>query len=179
MIVFEPQLAKGFEYLVPINGEDYELLASLDGKSHGDGWRPIKVRTVRAEEQEALRTSDFPWLASQSLAMRPKAVATLGDILAAHGELLPLESDSGADLFAFNARTIDALDENRSSLIRFPDTGRIMHINQIALVETRVHEIDIFRLPHRASSTYVSERFVERAEVAGLVGLEFKRVWSC
>lgn len=37
--------------------------------------------------------------------------------------------------------------------------------------------IDVFRLPYRASSTYVSSQFVEIALGAGLVGLDFKRVW--
>ena len=35
---------------------------------------------------------------------------------------------------------------------------------------------DIFRLPHRASATYVSERFVARVNAANLRGLEFNEV---
>ncbi len=62
--------------------------------------------------------------------------------------------------------------------MRFPGTNRIMDITQAAFIELMVRGLDIFRLPHRASSTYVSERFVDRVHAAGLVGLEFNKMWS-
>jgi hypothetical protein len=53
-----------------------------------------------------------------------------------------------------------------------------MRITKLALVESAVRDVDVFRLPHRASSTYVSRRFIDRVGSAGLMGLEFKNVWS-
>jgi hypothetical protein len=90
----------------------------------------------------------------------------------------PLATDDGVELSVLNARILDALDEANSSLMKFPGTNRIMRIKKIAFVASKVEGIDLFRLPHRASSTYVSERFVERVKAAGLRGLAFNKVWS-
>jgi hypothetical protein len=47
-------------------------------------------------------------------------------MLEAHGELLPLATDDGGDLVVLNVTTVlDALDEERSSVQRFPSTQRI------------------------------------------------------
>ena len=73
---------------------------------------------------------------------------------------------------------VDALDQAQSSVIKVPGTDRIMYITEVAFIEEAIRDIDIFRLPHRASPTYVSQRFVDRVKAAGLVGLEFKMVWS-
>ncbi|MBK8214973.1 MAG: hypothetical protein IPK71_14640 [Myxococcales bacterium] len=110
--------------------------------------------------------------------MRRAAVDALGDILDANGEVLPLSTGDGVELFVLNVRIVDALDEANSSLMKFPGTDRMMRIKKIAFVTSKVEGIDLFRLPHRASPTYVSERFVERVKVAGLRGLVFDKVWS-
>jgi hypothetical protein len=110
--------------------------------------------------------------------MRRRSVDALQDMLLANGEVLPLSTDDGVELFVLNARVIDALDEANSSLMRFPGTNRIMRIKKIAFVPSLIKDVDLFRLPHRASSTYVSERFVERVKATGLRGLVFNKVWS-
>jgi hypothetical protein len=110
--------------------------------------------------------------------MRRTAVDALRNLLEAHGEILPLATEDGVELFAFNACVIDALDEPNSSLMKFPGTNRIMRIIKVAFVPTAVRGVDIFRLPHRASATYVSNRFVEHVHAAGLRGLDFNEVWS-
>jgi hypothetical protein len=109
--------------------------------------------------------------------MRWSAADALHDILDANGEVLPLSTDDGVELFVLNARVIDALDEANSSLMKFPGTNRIMRIKKVAFVASTIEGVDLFRLPHRASSTYVSERFVERVKAAGLRGLAFNKVW--
>lgn len=111
--------------------------------------------------------------------MRRTAVNALRDILDASGEVLPLSTDDGVELFVLNARVIDALDEAKSSIMRFPGTNRIMRIKTVAFIASSIDDdVDVFRLPHRASPTYVSQRFVDRVKAAGLRGLEFKKVWS-
>jgi len=46
----------------------------------------------------------------------------------------------------------------------------------VAFVQAAIRGEDIFRLPHRASATSVSERFVECVNAANLRGLEFNEV---
>ena len=178
MMIFEPLVAEGFEWVNACDDRDYEVFLSFDGEPRASAWKPIKVRRVRADERHAFEPSDFPWLGSHALVMRRTAVEALLEILEAHGEILPLATDDGVALFVFNARVVDALDEARSSLVRFPGTHRIMRIEKVAFVEAAVRDLDIFRLPNRAGPTYVSERFVDRVEAAGLRGLQFEKVWS-
>jgi hypothetical protein len=178
MTIYEPLVSEGYEWVNCCDDSDYEVFLGFDGSPRAGQWRPVKVRCVRADEKQKFTPSDFPWLGADALVMRRRAVDALRDILDAHGEVLPLVADDNVELFVFNARAVDALDDARSSVMRFPGTNRIMDITQAAFIEPRIRGIDIFRLPHRASSTYVSQRFVDRANAAGLVGLEFNKVWS-
>lgn len=178
MEVFEPAVGEGYEWINCLEEGDYQVLAELDGTARRDAWRSIPVRRVRADHHHAFKPSDFPWLGSDALVMRRSAVVALRDILDASGELLPLSTSDGVELFVLNAQVIDALDEAHSSLIRFPGTSRIMRIKQVAFIGAKIEGVDLFRLPHRASATYVSERVIRRVEAAGLQGLVFNKVWS-
>lgn len=178
MTIYEPLVAEGYEWVNCYDDSDYEVFLGFDGSPRAGQWRPVKVRRVRANEKQKFIPSDFPWLGADALVMRRRAVDALWDILVAHGEVLPLATDDNVELFVFNARIVDALDEARSAVMRFPGTNRIMDITQAAFIEPKVRGLDIFRLPHRASSTYVSERFVDRVKTTGLVGLDFNQVWS-
>jgi hypothetical protein len=171
-------VAEGFEWVNAIDPADYEVFLSLDGKPRAAAWKPIPVRRVKADKRSKSHPSDFPWLGVHALVMRRSAVDALRDLLEANGEVLPLATDDGLELFVLNARTVDALDEARSSLLRFPSTNRIMRIQRPAFVPSAVEGVDVFRLPYRAMPTYVSDRFVERVKSAGLKGLEFDAVWS-
>ena len=176
--IYAPQGAEDFECVNTVDDQDYEVFLQFDGKSRASTWRPIAVRRVRADERQACNPSDFPWLGSHALIMRRSAVDALRDILDSSVEVLPLSTDDGVELFVLNARVIDALDEANSSLMKFPGTSRIMRTKKVAFVASAIKGVDLFRLPHRASSTYVSERFVERVKAAGLRGLVFNKVWS-
>lgn len=177
MEIFEPMVQEGYEWVNCVDQADYEVFASFDGSPRVVGWRPIRVTRVRADEQHEFNPSDFPWLGTDALVMRRAAVEGLRDILEANGEILPLATDDDVELFVLNARVIDALDEAHSSLMRFPGTNRIMRIKRAAFFASAIEGADLFRLPHRASSTYVSDRFVGRVKSAGLRGLIFNKVW--
>jgi hypothetical protein len=111
--------------------------------------------------------------------MRRRAVEGLRPMLEAHGEVLPLATDDESELFVLNVTTVlDALDDDRSIVERFPGSDRIMRIKKVAFRPAIVRDVDIFRLPHRASPTYVSRRFVDAFNNAALVGLDFSLVWS-
>jgi hypothetical protein len=170
--------ARGYEFVNADRGEGYDAFAELDGSRRATTWEPVAVHRVVSDRGRRLRRSDFPWMMSHVLIMRQGAVDTLRDLLEANGELLPLSTDDDVELFAFNARVVDALDEAGSSLTMFPGTHRIMHIKKIGFVKSAVEGVDLFRVPHRATPTYVSERFVQRVNEAGLRGLDFIEAWS-
>jgi hypothetical protein len=178
-MIYEPLVHEGYEWINAIDPSDYETFSSFDGSPRAMSWKPVKVRRVRADKRQAFIPSDFPWLGSDTLIMRRRAVEALRSLLEAHGEVLPLATEDGVELFVLNVTTIlDALDEELSSIVRFPGTQRIMRIKKVALHPTRLRGVDIFRLPHRVSPTYVSRGFVDAVNEAGLVGLDFNQVWS-
>lgn len=178
MKIFEPKPAENFEWINTTDDSDYELFLAFDGIPRGHAWSPPKVRRVPANYDKEKNESDFPWLGGHALILRRKSLEILNNVLQTNGEVLPLADVDGAELFVFNAQVIDCLDEKNSDFIRFPNTGRIMKLKSVAFQPNVIEGLDVFRLPHRATPTYVSERFVQMVQSAGLVGLDFKEVWK-
>lgn len=178
MNVYEPLVADGYEWTNCVVTDDYELFSGFDGTPRKKIWRPVLVRRVRADDRQDMKESDFPWLGSWALVMRRTAVDALRTMLKENGEILPLETDDGIELFVLNAHVVDALDEERSEIMRIPGASKIMLVKKPVFRFDSIRELSLFRLPHRASSTYVSDEFVSRVKEAGLKGLTFKKVWS-
>lgn len=177
MNVYAPVSAEGYEFINCIDAADYQVMGALDRSPRIQSWKPVAVTRITYDEGKDLAPSDFPWFASSALVMRHTAVEALGDLLEC-GEVLPLSVADGVELTVFNAPTIDALDVERSSLIMFPGTERIMKIKQVAFHASLVEGRHIFRLSTFSGATYVSEHFVERVVSAELKGLSFLRAWS-
>ena len=177
--IYEAVVAETYEWVAPTNDAHWKLFRNFDGSTRAKDWQPIHVeRILRDDEGKMYQRSDFPWLMDSPLVMRAMAVEALRDILQRHGEILPLSTDDGVELYAFNVHAaVDALDEARSDVWRFPN-GRIGDIKKPAFFEAQIRDLEIFRLPIRGSSTYVTDTFVNRVHEAGLVGLDFPLVWS-
>lgn len=178
MKVFEPLVADAYELVNAASYEDDQSLL-FDEERHPGAWKPIAVERVQYDHRGcSLKPSDFPWLGSHALVMGRKANTALVDVLGAHGQVLPLITKGGVDLYVFNARRVNALDEQHSSIEKFPN-GRIMFISKVAFVARAIEGLDVFRLSsYKASPTYLSERFIERYTSAGLCGLDFSLAWS-
>lgn len=178
MKIFKPLCDEDYEVIALAPGETYLSFFMLDGQPRREIWKPIKVRRVKARPREIGRASDFPWMLSSHLVMSRAAVEALHDILDAHGEVLPLATDDDVELFVYNARVVDALDEVNSTLFKIPNTDRINYIKKVVFVKSAIQGLNIFRLSRYPNTTYVSERFIERVNRANLRGLVFNEVWS-
>jgi tetratricopeptide (TPR) repeat protein len=176
MIFFEPYTDSNFEWEW-VETCYSEVFCLFNGSSLSAYWTPIKFKRITENEGKTLKPSDFPWFTSFALVMKKKAYDILADIFTKNGEILPLKTDDDIELYVFNSQVIDALDEDRSSVKRFSGSRKIMYIEKHEFVESKLLDVDMFRLPGRASELYLSERFVERYKSAGLVGLEFEEVW--
>ena len=172
MRFFKPIGVKDFECVSLCDTKQYEILSSLDGTPCLSVWRPLKAERVKDDETQEGRASDFPWMAC-NLVMRQKAVDALRDILKKSGEILPLATDDGVELYLLNVHGVDALDEEKSSIVRYEKSGKIMLITKAVFFDNALEGVDIFRLPHKGGQIYVSEVFVERVRTAGLVGIDF------
>jgi Immunity protein family (Imm11) len=177
--IYVPAVQEGYEWVLPVDEADHEVFHGLEGTLRRAGWRPVPICRLTTTRTGAPRAeSDQPWLSSHVLVLRDKAVAALGDMLSDHGELLPL-SCPDTELWVFNAlRLVDALDEGRSTLVRFAG-GRIADIQRHVFHPDRVAGVEIFKLPQMPRGwLYLSADFVDRVQSAGLRGVGFDLVWT-
>jgi hypothetical protein len=177
MHVYEPAVVEGFEWVLPVQNEDFEVFRGLDGTPRHSTWSPIPMRLLTEDDSgRPLQRADFPWLGSHVLILRDRAVQAVGSVLEDYGELLPLDC-AQADLSVLNVcRVVDALDEERSELVRF-GTGRIMKIKRAAFREEALAEAHIFKLPQMLrGSIYLTENIVQQIRHAQLQGIDFRIV---
>jgi hypothetical protein len=171
---------EAFELCQPRQQEEFErIIVEVNGERRRATWRSPAMRVITKDEGQELAVSDSPWLGSHALIFRQSAIATLGEMLTRHGELLSLDCADDASLSILNVTTVlDALDEDASTVLRFSD-GRIMMVRNYIFRPHVIGDADIFKIPNlRMSPTFVSRRFVDAWESHHLRGLEFKRLWS-
>lgn len=116
------------------------------------------------------------------LPVRQRGVDLLGDVLRLDGELLPLDCADGEPLWTFNVTTLlDCLDERRATLLRMPDSGRIIRINVpvFRMDALAASAALVFRVPQLSRGLiYVTDEFANRVASLPLRGLELKQVWA-
>lgn len=113
MMIFEPLVGEGYEWVNACDDRDYETFLAFDGQPRAATWRPIAVRRVQADERQAFKPSDFPWLGSHALVMRRTAVEALQGLLDLHGEVLPLATN---DILNIAVRVQSRIDGGRKGL---------------------------------------------------------------
>jgi hypothetical protein len=144
------------------------------GQPIGAEWEPPLLR-LHDDKRRPLPVGDFPSFIGTIPVFGERAVEALGDLLRAHGELLPIRTPSDT-YYAFNSlKVIDALDEECSDIV--PNgRGGILHIARIAFHADRLGAIPIFKIPETVR-TFVTDAFVDRVKEAGLLGFRFDPVW--
>jgi hypothetical protein len=177
MIVYEPHHMRAHQWVFPLVSADHELFRKLPAERVGDRWKPVRVELASPEEGVEARRADMPWLGSYGLVVTDRARPVLEEALADDVEFLPLVCDE-EDLWLVHAcRVVDALDEERSALKRFPSTGRVMRVMRYAFREEVVGGLRCFRIPQRVA-IFVTDDVVASAHAAGLTGVRFRPVWD-
>lgn len=169
----------GYEIIKVLNDDDWELLRTLKCTYPTVDWRPIRIRRVRGSKREGFRPADSPWACiSSRLFFRRSAVDALRDLLEKDGELLPVEDEEGIELYVYNPRQIDAIDQNLSDGPR-DKHGKLEGYGLHVFIPSLVEGVDVFRLTsNEYGDIYLSDRFVKRWKKAKLKGLDFKLVWD-
>ncbi|MBU1227272.1 MAG: hypothetical protein KJ698_08695 [Actinobacteria bacterium] len=181
MRVFVAHGVDGFEWIMPVEEHDFQSVYELDGSSMVASWRPVRVRALDRlhDGGPILRQADLPWLGEHALVLRSSAYRAIGPALADVGEFLALDLVGSEDrLRLFNVRrTIDALDEGSSDIVRFPSTGRVMKIRRHEFREEALTGEGAFRVPE-VRTLFFTEKIVRAVDAAGLSGTEFDMVWE-
>jgi hypothetical protein len=179
-VVNVPEVVEGHEWALPTNDDDFEVFDSLGAQPLAGSWQPIPMELLHMDTDGIpLHPADLPWLGSQVLILKPRAIDALGETLERYGELLPLRCDE-TDLAVFHCwNLLDALDEDQSKIVRFASSGRIMVIEEHVLRPAVVGDADVFKLSAMPrGSLYLSERFAELVREHRLTGLDFRPVWT-
>ena len=163
-----------YEIINLVNRDDYDYLFELDGSSKKDVWKDFEVTFEAADKGRKKRHSDFPWYNGAALILRENVAAKMKDFFERHGELLPIHSSDAQRLFVFKCKTIDALDEEKSEIMRLK-SGKIILVKKFEFKDIDNIHADIFRLNYRGSPTFVSEKFINLYKEFNFVGLKFSK----
>ena len=178
MRIYTPAVLDGMEWLTLLHDDpdQWETFYALC-EPIGAAWRAPQMEFIRQHEDGQRRQySDCPWCLHTLLIVRDEVLASLRPLLVPYGEILPLRCEE--PVWLFNATTIiDALDEERSTIARFDDGG-LLAIERHVFRRDMIGDIEVFKLPGRASSIYLRETVVRRVGELGLSGLAFDMVWS-
>lgn len=177
--IYQLTVPGGYQWAMPPEPADPELFErffTLDGSRRPD-WQPPAMEILKSgDDGEPLKYSDLPWFLSCAPVLRERAIDRLRQDFEPYGEFLALDCDEPITLF--NAtNVIDALDEPNSQIVRFDD-GSILDIERYAFLPTVIQGHDLFKLPMRASSVFVSDGLIEKLKRTGLVGACFELVWT-
>lgn len=176
--VYDRLNAKGYEIINTVHGyDDDQVLLYLYGPSRKHTWKPVLVQRDRPGRRNGCKEADLPY-DGYAFVLRPHAVDALRDVLEAHGEVLPLATNDGVELYVFNPRfVIDAIDRERSTLESAPGS-KFVHVREYVFNESAIGNLEIFHDTFSYSLTYFTDRFVERVKKLKLKGTEFVPLWS-
>ncbi len=162
--------------LQPVDENDIDRFAPLDGTPMAASWRPVRV--AWETEDGAYPRCDVTEVSGAPV-FNARAVEALSDLLEGRGELLPLDVEGGDQHYAFNVtRLSGALDEGRSECEYFSD-GRILGVDRHEFDPVALAGETIFKLIQKRNYEYVVDALRERAEGAGLTGFRWREpVWS-
>ena len=174
---------KGDWELAWINCSDPEDAGLLDRVT-------LQLDTIDRSRTIGLEVSDWDapgdWIETDcpknpaygTVLLSERAVSAFGSLLTDTGYLLDthLAFATRYKLFICE-REIDALDLERSDLRRFRD-GNIWDVFRYELDADRLRDQHVFRLKHRPSRVFVSDRVVDLVREHGLTGFLFQEIWS-
>jgi hypothetical protein len=176
MIVYRTTAANGYEIVNCVSYEDQQVL-DFDGSSRKEGWQPPHVQRVRPTKRSGNKPADLPSRVDELIMRRP-AMEALRDVLDAYGEVLPLATDDGVELFVHNVCVVlDALDKERTEFHPVPETT-IVWVQKPVFIESAIGDVEMFRVPEDPLRVYYTERFVQRVKTLKLKGTDFTPVWS-
>lgn len=178
--ILVPSAPEGFEWALPVDATDFEVIASLSEGSAGSAWDPLHMRLHTVDDRGRPQEHAYlPWLGSGELVLRDEAIDVVGALLQPHGELLPLECDQ-ARLALFSAPTVaGALDEQRSEIVRF-NSGRIMWLPGPVFRPEALRSMQAFKLSEMPrGKLYLGEELVQSIRAAGYTsGTDFAVVYE-
>ena len=158
---------------------DIQLFVTLGGHPIGSAWKPPVGKLLRSDDDGTrLELGDLIDANGFTLLASSRAREVLETVLGDGGEFLPVLTEDGLVLWAFNTfSVVDAFDEDTSLYERLRH-GQIWQISSYVFRPDVVANLTSFKCPSIRGTLFVKERVVAAAAEAGLQGQVFQRVWS-
>jgi uncharacterized protein DUF4375/uncharacterized protein DUF1629 len=189
MTVYVAKPPEGAEWAIPVDKQVYERLHDLDARSGPIGggsrlpwrrsWRPFEVELLRHQGGRSFAESDCPWFTADTLVCREPARRAFEPLLGDDAEFLPLACRD-AELWLLRVwRSLDALDLERSEVVRFPGSERLMKIVRHEFRPEKLTGHSFFRLTTMPrGAVFVQDAVAEAAAAARLRNVAFEAVWG-
>ncbi|ACX86475.1 conserved hypothetical protein [Pectobacterium parmentieri WPP163] len=139
----------------------------------GDSYDEIKLELRKDDKGKKNYSFDFSGALSPFFVFSDSAINVLNDILFPRGEILPVSTGSKRKNFSgyYPTNVIsDALDK-KQSVYRVAEHGLI--IEKPVLVAKNITDDYLFSIEEDISRVFVTEKFKQCVEEAGLVGFNF------
>lgn len=159
--------------LEPVDEEAFDWLREHAGRPFGSAWRPLPVVGVVDRDYPEPPSLDAAPI-SGYLAVSPRAVAALADLVEGFAEILPLDCDPPGYHLLHPTRVVDALDVEASDVEPYHDGG-VKRVRRWVLRRGLLEGVPIFHLPQFVhSAAYVTDVFAARVAEAGLTGFDLR-----
>ena len=150
------------------------ILQDNDGSPMAASWTPLPAAFVYDLEVAGagLIAVDLPRMVGFVFLLRPRALGLLSEHLSPYGEFLPIECDED-ELVGFHCtNVIDALDMERSNVMRIDGEDRVyFFLYDVNFRAGTIGDNEVFCVPEDPGYVFFSESFVDWFSTLGLTGV--------
>ncbi len=160
---------EGYEWAIPEDDDGHEALASIDHHIEARSWPRPRFELVTRARGRRFRRATMPWCNDEVLVLRDEAIERVGPLLSGSGIFLPVSCDDAALVLFYAWARSDALDVGRSSITRFPSSGRVMRIDRPVLHAACLAEPGAFRVAESPRGpTFMTDDVAEGIQQTGI-----------
>lgn len=156
---------------------DLRKADTFDGRPHAAEWTPERI--VRLERGRKPLPDAPTFLYSGILILSEKACTVMAPMLEDSCELLPLVCDEGEFAIVNVTAVLDCIDYGQAAFEVYEDSGQLARFTEYVFLPEKIAGHDIFKIKEFPLSwAFVTDRFKDAFETAGLTGLRFELVWD-
>ena len=134
-------------------------------------WSPPQVTTVQ------MKFTDFPCVNMMYPAFSQRAVDLLGNVLAANGELLPINHKEGISYFYNCTKMVNCLDLEKTKVTKLNGGLITSTMDPLVFIEEMLQDLTVFKIRTQLTELFCSQTFVDLVNHCGLQGFSFIRIW--